>query len=124
MSKLLFGSAILLLSSAWSLAEISTPPTDENPSSNTQSTEQPDGSKTATVEGCLSSLVDDFVLTDANGKTYELTGDTTQLTARVGHKVRLWGHTDNAAEAEMITAGGPHAAFDVEKVQSLSVACK
>ena len=124
MSKLSLGTAILLLSSAWTLAQVSTLPTDQNPSNNTQSTKQPDDSKTATVEGCLSSSVDDFVLTDANGKTYQLRGETTQLTGRVGQKVRLWGHTDSAAEAELITAGGPHAAFGVEKVQTLSVACK
>jgi hypothetical protein len=124
MSKLSLGAVILLLSSAWTLAQVSTPPTDQNPTSGTQSTEQPDKSQTATIEGCLSSPVDTFVLTDANGKTYELTGDTTQLTGRVGHKVRLWGHADSVADAELITAGGPHAAFGVQKVHSLSAACK
>ncbi len=124
MSKFSVGAAILLLSSAWMLAQVSTPPTDQNPTSSTQSTEQPDKSQTATIEGCLSGNVDAFVLTAANGKTYWLTGDTAQLTERVGHKVRLWGHADSTADAELITAGGPHAAFGVKKVQSLSTACK
>ena len=119
MSKLSLGAAILLLSSAWTLAEVSTPPTDQNPTSSTQSTEQ-----TATIDGCLSGNVDAFFLTDAHGGTYELTGDTAQLTERVGHKVRLWGYADSVANAELITAGGPHAAFGVKKVQSLSTACK
>jgi hypothetical protein len=126
MSRLLLGAAILLLSSAWTLtlARVSTPPADRNPTSSTQSSQQPAKSQTATLEGCLSGAVDDFVLTDTHGKTYELTGDTAQLTARVGNKVRVWGHADSAAEAELITAGGPHAAFGVEKVHSLSAACK
>ncbi len=124
MGKLSLGAAILLLSATWTLAQASTPPTDQSPTSSTQSTRQSGKSQAATIEGCLSSNVDAFVLTDANGKTYELTGDTTQLTERVGHKVRFWGHDDSTADAELITAGGPHAAFGVKKVHSLSAACK
>jgi hypothetical protein len=123
MSQLSLGAAILLLSSAWTPAQVSTPPTDQNPTSSTQS-RQPANTQTATVEGCLSSTVDAFVLTDAKGKTYELTGDTAQLTERAGHKVRVWGHADSTADAELMIAGGPHSAFGVEKIRSLSVACK
>jgi hypothetical protein len=124
MSKLLLGAAILLLSSTWTLGQVSTPLTDENLASSTHSTEQPDRSQGAGIEGCLSSDVDAFVLTAANGKTYELTGDTAELTRRVGNKVRIWGHVDNAAEAEMTVAGGPLATFGVEKIRSLSASCK
>jgi hypothetical protein len=124
MSKLSLAAVILLLSSAWMLAQVSASPADQNATSSLQATQQPDQSQTATIEGCLSGNVDDFVLTDANGKTYELTGDTAQLTERVGHKVRVWGHADSVADAESMTAGGPHSAFGVQKVRSLSVACK
>jgi hypothetical protein len=124
MSKLALGAAILLLSSTWTLGQVSSAPTDQNPTGGTQSTEQAERSQTPAVEGCLSSDVDDFVLTDANGRTYELTGDTAQLTGRVGNRVRVWGHVDNAAEAELTVAGGPHAALGVEKIQSLSSSCK
>lgn len=124
MSRLSLGTAIFILSSAWTLAQAATPRTDQNPTSSTQSTEQPGKSQAASIEGCLSSVVDDFVLTDANGRTYELTGDTAQLTARVGNTVRVWGHANSAADAEAIVAGGPHTAFGVEKVHSLSAACK
>jgi hypothetical protein len=116
MSRLSLGAAILLLSSAWTLARAGT--------GSTQSTEQPGRSQTARIEGCLSSVVDDFVLTAANGRTYELTGNTAQLTARVGNQVRVWGHSDSPAGAESTVAGGPHTAFGVEKVQSLSAGCK
>ena len=116
MSRLSHRTAILLLSSAWTLAQAST--------GNTQSTEQPGRSQTASSEGCLSSVVDDFVLTAANGRTYELTGDTAQLTARVGNQVRVWGRSDRPADAESTVAGGPHTAFGVEKLQSISASCK
>lgn len=72
----------------------------------------------------MAGNVDAFVLTRANGMTYELTGDTAQLAGRIGHQVRLFGQVDTAADAELITAGGPHGAFDVEKAQSLSTSCK
>jgi len=124
MSRLSLGTAILLLSPAWTLAQVSNPSTDQNPTSSKQSTQQPDKSQTATIEGCLSGIVDTFVLTDANGKTYELTGDTAQLTERVGHKVRLWGHAGSSGGGEKIPAGEPHASFGVEKVESLSATCK
>ena len=126
-------AAILILSSAWTLASAGALPADENPSSSTQSTQQSDKSQTAVIEGCVSGSVDSvttagnvdsFILTDAHGKRYELTGDPNLLIDRVGHKVRVLGHTDNVTEAELITAGQPHAAFEVQEVHSLSGACK
>jgi hypothetical protein len=124
MSRLSFGTAVLLLSSAWTVAQAGTPPTDPNPAGSTQSAGQSGSSQTASIEGCLSAVVDDFVLTAANGRTYQLTGDTAQLTARVGQHVRVSGHADRVADAESTVAGGPHTAFGVEKIQSLSAACK
>jgi len=124
MSRLSLGAAILLLSPAWTLAQVSTPSTDQNPASSTQAAQQSDKSQTATIEGCLSGIVDTFVLTGANGKCYELTGDTAQLTERVGHKVRLWGHAGSLGGGEKITTGEPQASFGVEKVVSLSATCK
>ena len=123
MSKLSL-TAILLFSAAWTLATAGAPPRDENPTNTTQSSQQPGKSHAADIEGCVSLIVDSFVLTDGDGKSYELTGNTNQLADRVGHKVRVQGHTDSVTEAELIPAGEPHAAFEVEKVHSLSAACK
>jgi hypothetical protein len=114
MSKLSLGAAILLLPSAWTLAQINTPPTAQNPTAD---------KPTQAIQGCLSGVNDALVLTDANGKAYALTGDTAELTGRVGHKVRLWGHA-SVGGGELITDGGPHASFGVEKVKSLSTTCK
>jgi hypothetical protein len=120
MSKLSLG-AIVLLSSPWMLAVAGASSTDQNPTSRSTESQQ---SQTATIEGCVSGIVDSFVLTDAKGKTYDLTGGTVQLAGRVGHKVRVLGEEDKVDEAEMILAGGPLAAFRVEKVHSLSATCK
>jgi hypothetical protein len=121
MRKLFLTTAVLLLSSSWVLAQ----------SNSSQSAQQPDKSQTAaadkgaqTIEGCLSGAADTFKLTDASGKTYELTGDTSGLAENVGHKVRLWGSAGSTGGGEKISASGPQATFGVKKVQSLSDTCK
>ena len=131
MSKLSLGPAILLLSSVWMVAEINTAPSDQNPTGSTQSAQQPEKSQTATkdksaqtVEGCLSGAANVFTLTDAEGKTYELTGDTSALNDNVGHTVRLRGHAGSSGGGARISAQGPQATFGVEKVESLSPTCK
>lgn len=131
MNKFSLGATILILSSAWTLAQVSTPPTDENPTSSAQSAQQPDKSQTApsdksaqAIEGCLSGSANVFKLTDATGKTYELTGDTSMLADNVGHQVSLWGHAGSSGGGEKISAAGPQATFGVEKVKSLSDTCK
>ena len=124
MRKFSLITAILLLSSAWMVAQ-SNPPAGQNPSA-----QQPDKSQAAasdkagqTVEGCLSGAANTFKLTDANGKTYELTGDTSSLNENVGHQVRLWGSAGNSGGGEKISAGGAQATFGVTKVASLSPTC-
>lgn len=134
MRKLSLITAILLLSSTWVLAQNSTPPTDQYPGSSSPSAQQPDKSQTGaqtatsdqggqTVEGCLSGAADSFKLTDAMGKTYELTGDTSGLAENVGHQVRLWGNAGSSGGGEKISASGPQATFGVKKVKSLSATC-
>ena len=131
MSKLSFTLTIFLLSSVWMVAQVSNPPTDQNPTGSSQSAQQPDKSQAASkdksaqaVEGCLSGAANVFVLTDAKGQTYELTGDTSMLNDNVGHKVRLWGHAGSSGGGVSITAQGAQATFGVEKVESLSPTCK
>lgn len=129
MTKLSLAPAILLLSLAWMAA--STQPAGQNPTGSAQSAQQPDKSQAPTsdssaqaIEGCLSGGANVFVLTDAKGKTYELTGDSSMLNDNVGHKVRLFGHASSSGGGAQITTQGPQATFGVEKVQSLSPTCK
>lgn len=89
--------------------------------------QQPDQSQTATgksIVGCLSGAADTFVLTDAKGKTYELTGDTSMLKDNVGHKVRLYGNVGSSGGGEKTSPRGPQATFGVKKVEALSDTCK
>jgi hypothetical protein len=129
MSKLSVRAAVLLLSSVWVLAQISAASMNQNPAS-PESTQQPDKSRATSdkagdvVEGCLSGAADVFTLTDATGKTYELTGDTRDLAGNVGHKVRLFGYVGNSGGGNVTTVSGPQATFGVKKVQSLSSTCQ
>jgi hypothetical protein len=135
MAKLFLATAVLLLSSACALAQSSTSPdtkdSSQYPDSSSQTAQQPDKSKQSTadhgaqtIEGCLSGAADTFVLTDASGKTYELNGDTSQLNANVGHKVRLTGSLGNTGGGVTSSTNGPQAIFGVKKVKSLSDTCK
>src|SRR5260370_27557641 len=130
MKKLFFATAILLLSSAWVLAQSSSmPPAADDgsqyPNSSSQSAQQPDKSQKSTsdkglqtIEGCLSGDANVFKLTDANYKTYELVGDTSWLEENVGHRVRLWGSLGSTGGGATGTASGPQAIFGVKKVKS------
>jgi len=63
-------------------------------------------------------------LTDATGKTYELTGDTRGLDQNVGHKVRLFGNIGSSGGGSATSVRGPQATFGVKKIQSLSSTCQ
>ena len=129
MSTLSLRPAVLLLSSVWMLAQISAGSMNQNPA-NPQSTQQPDKSRATSdkagdvIEGCLSGAANVFTLTDATGKTFELTGDTRDLAGNVGHKVRLFGYSGTSGAGNVTTVGGPQATFGVKKVQSLSSTCQ
>jgi uncharacterized protein YdeI (BOF family) len=133
MKKMGLITAILLLCSAWALAQNTTPPPDQNPSS-ASSAQQPDKSQTGaqtttsdqsaqTIEGCLSGAADTYTLTDDSGKTYQLTGHESELKENVGHKVRISG-SKGSTGGEKTTSDGTQATFDVKTIESLSATCQ
>jgi hypothetical protein len=127
MRKFSLITAILLLCSAWMVGQSSSPSAQQQPAS--PQAQQPDKSQASDksgqpIEGCLSGAADTFKLTDATGKTYELTGDTHGLAENVGHQVRLWGNAGSSGGGEKISAAGAQATFGVTKVKSISPTCK
>ncbi len=144
MRKVYLVTAILLLSSAWVLAQSSTPPVvpdssqsanPQNPSSTSPASQQPaipDKSETGTqapssgqvaqtVEGCLGGAVGSFTLTDGSGKTYQLVGDTSKLSEHVGHMVRITGSEEGRAAGT--APAGAQPTFTVKNVKMISSSC-
>src|SRR5690348_2094395 len=127
MKKVYLITAILLLSTAWVVAQtapagqVGTPHTPVTEQNNPPSTGQgsqptqpaPDTTTTQTtttqttqtstdssssIEGCLNGSAGNWTLTDSTGKTWQLAGDTSKLSDHVGHQIRLMG-TDNSSSA-------------------------
>jgi hypothetical protein len=109
MKKAVIATLMLLLCSVWTLAQQSDPP---NPSGN--------AAKTATIQGCLNRSGNDYTLTDKAGKTYKLSGDTSQLSAHVGHEVQIMGSKD--AHSAM-GAQGTEAQLNVTGMKHISETC-
>ncbi|HEY6308875.1 MAG TPA: DUF5818 domain-containing protein [Candidatus Angelobacter sp.] len=133
MRKLSLVTGILLLASAWMLAQNSTPPTSQYPSSApssaqsaaqdaqqaaTQAGKDAAHAATGNIEGCIAGSAGSYTLTDSSGKTYQLAGDTAGLSDHVGHDVKVSGTMADAASA----AGGTPT-ITVKKVKMVSATC-
>lgn len=79
-----------------------------------------------TVEGCLSGSNGNFTLTDKNGTSYQLAGDTAKLSEHVGHEVKVTGMpSSGAAGGESASAGtGSNQTLQVSSVKHISKTCK
>ena len=96
MKKTLVASVLLLVCALWVNAQQSSPSSSTSPSSQSQSSQaSPSDSSGSnqTVQGCLSQSGSNFVLKADSGTTYQLSGDTSQLGAHVGHEVQITGST-------------------------------
>jgi Protein of unknown function (DUF5818) len=138
MKKFSLVTAMLLLSSAWMLAQNNTSPSSQYPStspSTQQPTQSPDMSQSPTqagkaaeaagtsVEGCLGGSAGNYTLTDSSGKTYQLAGDTSKLGEHVGHDVKITGTVASAAAGAAAAAGGATPTLTVKKVKMVSSTC-
>jgi hypothetical protein len=122
-------TAILLLSSAWIVAQSgSMQQPAGNAQSNQPTSQQPDASQqkepvgadhgAKSIEGCVTSAAGGFTITDNSGKTYQLAGDTSQLQA--GQYDRISGTEDTSGAA---ASGGAPSTFTVRKVKVVSTTC-
>ena len=120
MKKFVFATAVVLLSSSWGLAQ-NNPSPEKTQDDKEQFTELEKHGKA--VEGCLTGSADTFTLTNAEGRPYKLTGDTSGLKENVGHMVRLYGTAASSGYSPS-SIWGTQATFGVKKVESLSDKCK
>lgn len=104
--------SLLLLGVTWAVAQDS-PAT--SPKSSASAGAQ-------TVQGCLSGSDGKFMLTDKNGQTYDLTGDTSKLAEHVGHEVKITGAASSGAGSATSSQGGM--TLEVSSVKHISKTCK
>jgi len=82
-----------------------------------------------TVQGCLQGSDGNYTLTDKAGTTYQLQGDTSKLSAHVGHEVQITGSTTSASTATSPTAGTATSAsqqptLTIQSMKHISKTCK
>ena len=136
MRQLLLLVSVLLLGLSWAVAQDNT---SSSPSSSSTGSAQSDSSANSgqtsrtgaggqmTVEGCLSGSNGNFTLTDKNGMSYQLTGDTAKLSDHVGHEIKVTGTSaSGAAESSAGAAAGSAAGqtLQVSSVKHVSKTCK
>jgi hypothetical protein len=89
-------ASVLLLGASWMAAQTSSGSTQGGQSggdygqTNSGQTSGNGGAQ-KTVVGCLSQSNGQYMLTSKRGMTYQLTGDTSQLSDHVGHEIRVTG---------------------------------
>jgi len=107
----------MLLGLTWAIAQ------DQTGSASSRAGQSASGQ--TTVEGCLSGSNGNFTLTDKNGTSYELTGDTAKLSEHVGHEVKITGMPSSGAGASGASAGaGASQTLQVSSVKHVSKTCK
>lgn len=137
MRKLMLLISILFLGLSWAAAQSSgsqdpssSPGATQSgtSSSSGQSTTSRTGAGQMTVEGCLSGSSGNFTLTDKNGTSYQLTGDTAKLTEHVGHEVKITGTAGSAGAAASgsteTSPAGAGQSLQVTSVKHVSKTCK
>jgi len=77
------------------------------------------------VEGCVSGSDGKYTLTDKQGTTYQLTGDTSKLAEHVGHEVKITGSTSggSASSGAASAAAGGSQSLEVKSVKHVSKTC-
>jgi hypothetical protein len=86
----------VLLCASWAIAQNSPSQTNSTQSTPTQAATGDTGSQT-TVQGCLSGSDGNYTLTDKNGNSFQLKGDTAKLSEHVGHEIKITGALNSAS---------------------------
>lgn len=128
MRQMLFLS-VLLLGATWAMAQNGQTPTAPTQTTPSQEASAGSGSDTS-VQGCLSGSDGNYMLTEKNGTTYQLSGDTAKLSEHVGHEVKITGSKGSASASTGAgtSPGGKDAsskpALQVSFVKHISKTCE
>jgi hypothetical protein len=120
MPKALILALSLLVSAAWLQAQSQTGSSQTGSAASSSQT---------TVRGCLQGSDGNYTLTDKNGTTYQLQGDTSKLSAHIGHEMQMTGSTTSASTSTSPTTGTPTSAtqqptLTVQSFKHISKTCK
>ena len=125
MRQLLLLLSMLLLGACWAAAQDTTTQPNADPN---QASQTAGGT---TVEGCLSGSSGNYTLTDKNGVSYQLTGDSAKLSEHVGHEVKITGTASSASPngggtstGTTGTANGGSQTLEVSSVKHISKTCR
>lgn len=116
MRQILLILSVMLLGLTWAIAQ------DQGATQSSRAGQSASGQ--TTVEGCLSGSNGNFTLTDKNGTSYQLAGDTAKLTEHVGHEVKITGMSSSGAGGESASAGAGSQTLQVSSVKHISKTCK
>jgi hypothetical protein len=114
MRKAIFLSSVLMLCAAFALAQDTPSSSSSQAGSNSTASQgsatAPDQDATSsgnTIQGCLSGTSGNYMLTDATGVMYQLTGDEAQLSANLNKEVEVTGTA--GAKASTPSTNSPEA---------------
>ena len=96
MTKTFLLALSLLVSTAWVAAQSQYPQTGTSQTGTT-------ASEQTTVKGCLQGSDGNYTIMADNGTTYQLQGDTSKLSAHIGHEVQVTGSTMSASGSSSST---------------------
>src|SRR6266699_2371451 len=98
MKKLVFLAAALTLCTALALAQ-DTPSSSSQTGAAATSSDQASTANSNSIQGCLTGTSGNYMLTDATGVMYQLTGDESQLSTNVNKQVEVTGTAGAKASA-------------------------
>lgn len=124
--------SVLLLGSLWAAAQNDPSQTSPSQTSPSQTTPTGTGAET-TVQGCLSGSSGNYTLTDKNGNSFQLTGDTAKLSDHVGHEIKVTGTVSPTSASPSDAAdsnkpgeasGSSQQGLEVSSVKHVSKTCQ
>ena len=81
-----------------------------------------------TVQGCLQASDGNYILTADSGTIYQLTGNTSELSAHVGHEVEISGKSSGSSAtgsaSESAAGVSQQATLDVKSMKHIAKTCK
>jgi len=125
MKRLLLLLSVLLVGTSWIVAQDSS-----TQNQNSDPVGQSTASGETTVQGCLNGANGGFTLTDEQGNSYQLTGDTAKLSEHVGHQVKVTGTAESASSphaggtAARTSGDGASRTLQVNSVKHISKNCE